>query len=122
MRGSSTVESKNLYDPDQDTPNVSQEYLKLKDKYPNSLAIIMHPQNLTIKKDRYMAPGHITFKEFVKIIRSYIDSDQPLFFTANDVLLDPKMVIGDIYNNHKKTDGFLHISIFGESGGTNATL
>ncbi len=93
------------------------EYQRINQKHPELIPVLINAIDINIEKTRYLVKPEFTFEKFALTIRSYcqqITSRQILFFKINDTLISKHSKMLDVYENHKQSDGFLHISILSE--------
>ena len=89
-----------------------EEFQSIQQKYPGLLPIIIHPIEIEIQKIKYLTRSEISLEQFAEIVRQYclhLDPQIPLFFSINGVLIPKHDHLGKIYDQYKKSDGFLHI-------------
>jgi len=111
--------------PEESQKERYDEFLRVKNKYPDWIPIIVESNVITLNKTRYLTKKHIPFKSFAEIVRQYcvittptgtqaIDPSMPLLLIANETMIPPEEEMGKIYDIHKKNDGFLHITLYTE--------
>ena len=92
-----------------------QESRKIMDKYPDKVPIIVnHHKSCTLKKidkNKYLVPKDITMSQFTYIIRKrlVLNNSEAIFIYINNVLIPSSNTIGEIYNDHHDSDGFLYV-------------
>jgi GABA(A) receptor-associated protein len=93
-----------------------QESSRLKDKFPDKVAIILEKGNSSlpnIDKTKFLMQQNITVGQFLYIIRDKLnlDSTKPIFLLVNNSSVpNTSETIGQIYNNYMDKDGFLYIT------------
>ena len=92
----------------------TEEFQAIQKKYPGFLPIIIHAKDIKLNGSKYLTKGQIPFKKFVEIVKPNCVGIGPhdlLFFTANGIFIPSNKKIDEIYEAHKKSDGFLHINM-----------
>ena len=92
----------------------TEEFQAIQKKYPGFLPIIIHAKDIKLNGSKYLTKGQIPFKKFVEIVKPNCVGVSPqdlLFFTANGIFIPSNQKIDEIYEAHKKSDGFLHINV-----------
>jgi hypothetical protein len=118
-------ETQNL--PEDLQKEIYEEYLRVKNKYPDWVPIFVESKTVTLTKNKYLTRKKIPFKAFAEIVRQYcvistpngtqpMDPHTPLLFVANETLIPPEDEMSKVYDIHKKPDGFLHIVVSHEPG------
>jgi len=87
-------------------------------KYPERIPIICERSKFTtndcpnIDKNKYLVNIHLTFGQFIYVIRKRIKipQDKALFLFINGFIPSSSQILGDIYPFHKDQDGFLYIT------------
>lgn len=101
-----------------------KEFEKIKIKFPDKIPIIVEQNNIKnstksipIDANKFLVPNDITFSQFIYVIRkrTNIPAEDALFFFVNNTIPSMSVLLSDLYNNHKDTDGFLYIAYSGES-------
>ena len=99
-----------------------EEARRIRLKYPDRVPIIAEnsPTNSSIPnidKSRFLVPADLTLSQFIFVIRKRIllQSDQALFLMINNKLMPGSNTIQEIYATEKDVDGFLYVTITGES-------
>jgi GABA(A) receptor-associated protein len=96
----------------------SQEIIN---KYPGRIPIKIKKSDLSnlpdLKKHKFLAYRTMIFGEFIYVIRKHIkvESHQAIFFFANNVLPPTSQYMGEIFDEHRCADGFLHLEYSGEN-------
>ena len=91
-----------------------EEFQSTQKKYPGFLPIIIHPTDVKLTRLKYLTRAQIPFRQFVEIVRPYcleISPQDALFFTVNGLFIPSNKKIEEIYDLHKKSDGYLHINV-----------
>jgi GABA(A) receptor-associated protein len=99
------------------------ESAKIKEKFPGKIPIIVEKAQKVgsdipnINKNKYLVPNTLSFGQFIYVIRKQLqlNPDKALFIFVNNTLVPASEMIGEIYNNHRDTDGFLYMVYSGES-------
>jgi hypothetical protein len=124
MWGSNDQKDKEIQTlPEESHKERYEEFLRIKDKYPDWIPIIVESNGVRLNKTRYLTRKNISLKSFAEIVRRYcvistqtgtqqIDPRTPLLFTVNETVIPPGDEMGNIYDIHKKNDGFLHITVY----------
>ncbi|RUS86955.1 hypothetical protein EGW08_005280 [Elysia chlorotica] len=72
-----------------------------------------------IDKTHYLVPGAMTVAQFIYIIRQHIQwpVERPLFLFVGRAVHVPAatFTIGEVYQEYKNEDGFLHVVYSGEN-------
>ena len=96
---------------------------KIKQRYPDKVPVIIaRAENIRtdiplIEKNKYLVARTFSFGQFLFIIRRQLNlsPDKALFIFINNKFIPASTLMGDIYNEHADTDGFLYASYSGES-------
>lgn len=91
---------------------------KIKTLYSDRIPVIVSPHNSTkyikITKQKYLAPGDITFGKFLLEVRKNIikleEKDSLFFFVENGSLIVGNMTMSEINKHHMDPDGFLYLT------------
>ncbi len=109
-----------------DLESRQQESQRIREKYPNSIPVIVEPKNgldaPKLDKNKFLVPDEFTMGQFIHVVRKRIEklkSDQALFFFVDNELIAPMSMMGQLYEQKQEEDGYLHIvysteSTFGE--------
>jgi GABA(A) receptor-associated protein len=64
-----------------------------------------------IDKIKYLVPKDLTVGQFLYVIRKRmrLSSEKALFVFVNNTMPPTTQMVGDIYNRHKDSDGFLYL-------------
>ena len=98
-----------------------EESLKVIEKYPDRIPIIVQKDNKSdiqdIDKYKYLVPKNMSISQFSFIIRKRIklDPSQAIFITINNTLPSSYQTLSEIYDGNKDEDGFLYIFYTGEN-------
>jgi GABA(A) receptor-associated protein len=97
----------------------SESYNIMK-KYPDKVPIICENYDKTLPnldRKKYLVPRDITLAEFMYIIRKRmkLDQSQGIFIFVNEKMLPTSYTINMIYETESDQDGFLYITVGGES-------
>lgn len=98
----------------------SQKILK---KYPHMVPIICEPARsstvdvTTYHNSKYVVPRESKLGNFLMRVRSELNiaPENAVFIFANNTLPPISALIGDIYEKHKSSDGFLYFEFSGEN-------
>ena len=90
---------------------------KLLAKNPNKIPLIFEKHKdstlkLATENAKFISTKNIKLGEFTKQLRDMwqLEADLTLFFSCgNKSMLNPDMLIGDLYERHKEEDGYLYI-------------
>jgi GABA(A) receptor-associated protein len=90
------------------------------DKYPNKIPIIIKLQQnskLKLDKYKYIVPDNFTICYFQMYIRNkmQLESDKAIFMIIDNKLMKQSMLLSQVYELYKDTDGFLYVTISEES-------
>jgi len=93
---------------------ILKDFYSIKKKFPNKIPIIIdRATNYTpiIDKNKYLVDFDTTISQLSFLIRKRINlsPDQALFMFVNNSVLNGSSLIGDIYSDHKQSNGFLYI-------------
>lgn len=98
------------------------ETLKLKEKHPNSVPVIIEKSDNSdvpdIDETKFISPSDLTIGQFLIILRKKIKiyQMQALFlFVNNETVPSTKQTLGELYNKYKDVDGFLYITYAAEN-------
>jgi len=95
-----------------------EESYRVLQEYPERVPIICeksttykHTQLPNIDKHKYLVPKDLTICQFIYVIRKKmnIKSDESIFLFVSNFIPTSSSIIGQLYNRHKDTDGFLYI-------------
>ncbi len=96
-----------------------EESKRLKDKYPDRIAIICETSEKDFKLDKvkYLVPLDLRLDQFIAIIRKRIQlsSDEALFLFCRNTLPMTSNTVIELYKQHADEDGFLYFHICKES-------
>tara|TARA_B110001452_G_C15127122_1_gene392781 strand:- start:175 stop:531 length:357 start_codon:yes stop_codon:yes gene_type:complete len=104
-----------------DFPHRVIESKRMREKYPDRYPIIVYKGNNCslpdIDKHKFLVPCDLTIGQLVTVIRKRIKlrSDETIFIFINNVLPPIAASLTNIYEEHKRDDGFIYISYNGES-------
>jgi GABA(A) receptor-associated protein len=98
----------------------SAESFNIKKKYPNKLPIICENYDKSLPnldRNKYLVPKDLSLGEFMYIIRKRLklNSNKAIFMFVNNKMLPSSKILNQIYENESDNDGFLYISVGGES-------
>jgi GABA(A) receptor-associated protein len=90
------------------------------EKYPNRIPIIIKLKKnskLKLDKHKYLVPNDFTIGYFQLYIRNKIElkSDIAIFMMIDNKLMNSSLLLSNVYNLYKNTDGFLYITMGEES-------
>jgi len=98
------------------------ESKKIVEKFPERVPVIVEkglkggnvPE---IDKNKYLVPKDLSVGKFIFVIRKRIQlsSENALYVYANGTLPATNDLMGTVYEQHKKEDGFLYMTFNGES-------
>ena len=99
------------------------ESTRILEKYPGRLPFIVERAQSAkstiplIQKKKYLVPADLTMSQFLSIIRRNISvtPDIAIYIFCNNTLLPSHMLMKDIYNLYKESDGFAYMIYMGES-------
>jgi len=89
---------------------------RLLSKYPDRIPVLIRPGNERAPslhcKPKFLVPYDHTVGQFVAAIRSRCDIEryQSLFIFINNVLPPVASTMGDVYLEHRDTDGYLRVA------------
>jgi len=91
------------------------ESKRLLNKYPHKIPVIFYTNdnNISIKKNKYLAYKTFTFDKLILLVRKEITliNKDGLFFMVNNKIMMMNDTIETIYNKEKNIDGFLYICV-----------
>lgn len=98
---------------------VSESY-GIMNKYPDKVPIICESYDKTLPnldRNKYLVPRDISLAEFMYIIRKRmkLDKSQGIFIFINNKMLPTSYTINTIYETESDQDGFLYLTVGGES-------
>jgi GABA(A) receptor-associated protein len=93
---------------------ILKDFYSIKKKFPDKIPIIIdRATNYTpvIDKNKYLVPFDSTISQLIFVIRKRINlsPDQALYLFVNDTIPKSTSLIGDIYSDHKQSNGFLYL-------------
>ena len=98
------------------------ESSRIMEKYPDRLPIIVaRAKNChdipRINKRKYLVPNCLTVGQFLYVIRKKIvlPSEKALFLFIDGMIPPTAKSLGEIYDEHKDSDGFLYVTYDGEN-------
>ncbi|PIK58089.1 putative gamma-aminobutyric acid receptor-associated protein-like 2 [Apostichopus japonicus] len=97
------------------------ESSKIRAKYPERIPVIVEKAPRTsipnIDKKKFLVPADITVAQFMWIVRKRIKlpSEKAIFLFIGKMLPQTTATMGQIYQEHRDSDGFLYIAYSGES-------
>lgn len=106
------------------TAGMSNDYLErlkksqvILEKYPDRVPLIVQPSKndrdtYPIDKSKYITPRDLTLMQLQQIIRKRIrfPPEKALFMFINNKIFPITSLIGNIYDEHKDSDGFLYVT------------
>ena len=98
-----------------------RESRRIRSKYPDRVPIIVEKSKNSsipdLDKHKFLVPHDITIGQFMLVIRKRIKltSDQAIYVFANNSIPTISETIISVYDKCKDEDGFLYITIAGES-------
>lgn len=99
-----------------------KESKRIKEKYPDRIPIIVeHSKSSsdfpTIDKQKYLVPNDLSVGQFSYVIRKRIKlpSEKAMFLMINNKMPPTNDYISNVYEKDSDEDGFLYVSIAGES-------
>lgn len=98
-----------------------REYEKISSKFVDMIPIIIEKDSKStiqmIDRHKFLLPKDITVGQFVYMIRRRVrlNPDEALFIFINNTLPTMSMLLSQLYNEHKDTDGFIYIKYSGEN-------
>tara|TARA_A100001015_G_C15030418_1_gene732903 strand:+ start:1230 stop:1577 length:348 start_codon:yes stop_codon:yes gene_type:complete len=93
----------------------SNESKKIMIRYPERIPIIVEKAKgcrlANLSKNKYLAPKDMTMSQFVFMVRKRIqlEPSEAMFLMVNHSLVNGSALIGQIYTDHKESDGFLYM-------------
>jgi hypothetical protein len=88
----------------------------MKMRYPDRVPIQMHFDEKIkhlVQKSKFMVPRTLMCSEFISTVRQrmLLDPSSALFFLIipKNSLMPPSALVGQLYDNEKDNDGFLHV-------------
>ena len=93
----------------------SNESKKIMNRYPERIPIIVEKAKgcrlANISKNKYLAPKDMTMSQFIFMVRKRIklEPSEAMFLMVNHSLVNGSALIGQIYTDHKESDGFLYM-------------
>ena len=98
------------------------EYLKIKEKYPERVPVIVEKSGTSdlpdLDKKKFLVPEELGFGNFKYIIQKRIklSSEQALFvFIGKNTIPKVTETMGQLHADHKEADGFLYLTYTGEN-------
>jgi len=99
--------------------NRCKESERVLNKFPTRIPIICeksyfynnHNHLPDIDKHKYLVPSELTLGQFIGVIRKRmkLGADEAIFLFVSNSILPSSFLIGQIYKQHKDSDGFLYI-------------
>ncbi|XP_041455692.1 gamma-aminobutyric acid receptor-associated protein-like 2 [Lytechinus variegatus] len=99
----------------------TSESSKIRFKYPERIPVIVQKapksQIPDIDKRKFLIPADITVAQFMWIIRKRIQlpAEKAIFLFVGKVLPQSSATMGQIYQEHRDSDGFLYVAYSGEN-------
>ena len=71
----------------------------------------------TLDKHKYLEPRELLMSQFVYILRQRmkLDASQAIFAFIDGTIAPGSKMVGEVYQDHHDSDGFLYISYSGEN-------
>ena len=97
------------------------EATRIKKQYSDRIPVIVEQGTESklppLDKKKYLVPGDITVGQFIFVIRKRIRlrPEEAIFMFVNNCLPATASLMSKLYHEHKDEDGFLYITISGES-------
>jgi len=96
------------------------EGARIRVKYPDKIPIICERFSIDIpelNKKKYLCPTDLSLGNFLFVIRKRmrLPPEKAIYLLINDVMLPSTALLGNIYSDHKSSDGFLYIKYSGEN-------
>lgn len=94
---------------------------RIRVKYPDRIPVIAEKSEKSdipdIDKKKYLVPADLSMGQFVYVIRKRmkLPADQAIFIFVNNTLPPSGALMSQIYKDHAESDGFLYLSVSGES-------
>jgi hypothetical protein len=93
--------------------NLHQEAVKMLEKYPTKIPIILEPIGIDLKHVKFLVEKEISFAKFISIVRDQnkLNSSQSFIFFINKLLPCNTSLVSDLYHKNKADDFILHIHV-----------
>lgn len=99
------------------------EFLRLAQNHPDRIPVFVRKAKSCksdipeVPKSKFLVPKMLTIGQFVYIIRRQIklSAESALFFFVEGTLPTTNMTLVELYQQHKQSDGSLHIEYTSES-------
>lgn len=95
---------------------------KIMESHPNRVPIIVTKKkggNVgEITKNKFIAPKDISIAKFMLEIRKHIQitpEHSIYIYVKNGIILQPSLMVLDVYHRYRDVDGFLYVSYSGEN-------
>ncbi len=92
------------------------EATRIMARHPDRIPVLVQKDTKSdipdIDKYKYLVPNDLTIGQFVYVIRKRLKNftaEKALFVYINNTLPATNMLVSEIYNKHKSSDGFLRI-------------
>lgn len=88
---------------------------------PNRIPIILHQskdcKNILLNKTKFIISSDLLIANLIYLIRKRlkITQDMSIFLFINNIIPSTNVTIGSLYEEHKGTDGILHIDYTSEN-------
>ena len=100
-----------------------EESERIRKKYPDRVPVIIELEERdgntlgTLDKKKYLVPQDLTVTQFVYVIRRRmkLNTETAMFMFIDKILAPMDSVMEHLYNEHKANDGFLYMTIAGDS-------
>ncbi len=101
----------------------SEEYTRLKTKFPNHVFVIVRPHDRAdrdlppLDKHKYVLGKDTTVGMFLYILRQRmtLDASKALFLFCENTLPTTSQTFGNLWRQYSREDGFLYLVYAGES-------
>ncbi len=101
----------------------TSEAQRLRNKYPDRIPIIVELEERdgktlgTLDKRKYLVPQDLNLTQFMYVIRKRmkLSNETAMFMFVGKILAPMDSTTEQLYNEHKASDGFLYITIAGDS-------
>jgi len=107
--------------------NRREESERILKNHPTRIPIVLQSKDITLEKEKYLVPSHLTMGQFLYFIRKRVTlgSETGLFiyieiFTDNEILMfrelpSPIIRMNELYERYKHIDSFMYMKLEKES-------
>lgn len=98
-----------------------EESANVLNKFPDRLPVIIESgrddETRLLPKRKYLVPRTLTMDHLIYIVRKQLQlsKDESIFIYVRGLLLNPSMILPDVYERYASSDGFLYITYAFES-------